>query len=141
MQKPVTLILSLVLSTFFACTNSDTSLRNTRNDAITGMISYRDDSKIPSSGDIIIRLLEIGQEENKVINEMTMKANGNGKPFPFTLPYDKPSIEKGKTYALDIDIEFMVANLYYTLEPIEVLSNGLQRDVTVILVKGPKPQD
>ncbi|GAB5551093.1 MAG: hypothetical protein Sapg2KO_06840 [Saprospiraceae bacterium] len=141
MQKPVTLILSLLLSTFFACSNSDTSLRNTRNDTITGMISYRDDSKIPGTSDIIIRLLEMGDGENKVINEMTMKTGERGIPFPFALPFDKPSIEKDKKYALDIDIKFIQANLYYTLEPIEVLSNGLQRDVSVILVKGPKPQD
>lgn len=141
MQKLVILVLSLFLSTLFACNNGDSSLRNTRNDAITGMISYRDDSRIPNTGNIIIRLLEIGPEENKVVNEMTMQAGGRGIPFPFTLPYDKPSIEKGKTYALDIDIEFVGANLYYTLEPIEVLSNGLKRDVSIILVKGPKPQD
>lgn len=141
MQKPLIFVLVLLLSTFLACNNGDSSLRNTRNDAITGMISYRDDSKVPSSANIIMRLLEIGPDENKVINEMTMQAGNGGIPFSFTFPYDKPSIEKEKTYALDIDIEFMVANLYYTLEPIEVLSNGLKRDVSVILVKGPKPQE
>ncbi|MEM6377638.1 MAG: YbaY family lipoprotein [Bacteroidota bacterium] len=141
MSKPLTFILSLFLMTVFACNNGDTTLRNTRNDAITGMISYRDSDKIPPTSVITLRLLELEGSENKIINEMTMESGGGGIPYPFSFPYDKSKIEDGKTYALDIDIDFITANLYYTLEPIEVLSNGLKRDVSVILVKGPKSQN
>lgn len=141
MSKSLSFIASVFLLTVFACNNGDTTLRNTRNDAITGMISYRDNNKIPPSSLITIRLLEMGEAEPKIINEMTMESGGGGIPFPFTLPYDKSAIEENKKYALDIDIDFMVANLYYTLEPIEVLNNGLKRDVSVILVKGPKSQN
>lgn len=142
MQKPIITILSLFLLTTFACDNSDTSLRNTRNDAINGVITYRDDSKIPPTSEMTIRLLELEADgSSKVIKELKMESGSSGRPFPFTLPYDKQAINKDKKYALDIDIDFIVANLYYTLEPIEVLSNGLKRDVTAILVKGPKPVD
>jgi uncharacterized lipoprotein YbaY len=140
---------SLLALAFWGCNNDTPAATSNNNDApatasigsneITGVITYRDDSKLPSTTDVTIHLVDLSSEDKQVISETTFKTGTNGKPFPFTLPYDAETIEAGKTYGLDANIDFITASLYYTLEPIEVLNNGVKNEVVMILVKGPKP--
>jgi uncharacterized lipoprotein YbaY len=148
MKTQFLIALSLLVLALGACksdaANTETTQKDAANteattaDEITGIITYRDDGNIPSTADITIRLVDLSAEDKKVVSETTFKTGSNGKPFSFTLPYDADAIEVGKIYGLDADINFMVASLYYTLEPVEVLNNGLKNEITMILVKGPK---
>jgi uncharacterized lipoprotein YbaY len=127
---PGLLLLLLILS---SCSNDPPAPT-----IIKGVISHRSGETIPTGSLIEMRLLDITDEEPRVLDRMQFESQGQ-IPFSFSFPYQKSMIEKGRRYGLEADINFVTINLYYTLEPFEVLSNGLNTDVAMILVKGPKP--
>lgn len=121
---------------------SDSSI----NDAMVtlrGAISYRDNNEIPPGSDIYVRLLDItnGLEKATEVNSISFEAGKGTIPFPFAIEYDPTKIEPGGKYALDAEIKYTSVNMYYTLEPIEVINSELKNDIAIILVKGPKPRE
>lgn len=105
---------------------------------ITGMVSHRSGETIPPGSILEIRLLDITEEAPRMLDRIQMETKGQ-IPFRFSFPYQKKQIEEDRRYGLEADINFVDVNLYYTREPVEVLSNGLHKDLALILVKGPKP--
>ena len=108
---------------------------------INGVISFRDDFKLPADVVVSVRLLDLSNGEEKEMNKIQFQPNGQQIPLTFKISYLEKDIQKNGKYVLDAEINFSVANLYYTLEPYEVLNNGVKNDVVMILVKGPKPKE
>ena len=109
--------------------------------SINGVISYRDNFKLPTDAVVTVRLLDLSNGEEKEMNKIQFQLNGQQIPLAFKIPYLETDIQKNGKYVLDAEINFLFANLYYTLEPYEVLNNRVKNNVAMILVKGQKPKE
>lgn len=144
-MKQAILFSVLMMVAFSACVrdNKDASAQVDTRASLKGAISYRDNFEIPETSDISVQLLDIteGLEQATIVGDTTFKAEKTTIPFPFVVRYDKDLIQPDRKYALNADISFVTVNLYYTLEPVEVLNAGPKNNVSMILVKGPKPAE
>lgn len=131
-------LFSLLLACLFLSCNTGNQSAPEYDSSISGAISYRDRSQIPPNSEIQVRLVDITEASPRLVNDTTFNSGEGSIPFAFSVLYNKEQIQEGRSYALDADITFAGVNLYYTLEPIEVF-NGLNNNVAMILVKGPKP--
>ena len=108
--------------------------------AIAGAITFRDNSNIPPSCDIIVRLHDM-TAGSKIVRDTSFRTGKTNMPYSYVIGYNDSDIVKGNTYAITAVIEFSGVNMYYTLTPFEVINNGLKNELDMILVMGPKPID
>ncbi|HKK73997.1 MAG TPA: YbaY family lipoprotein [Saprospiraceae bacterium] len=108
---------------------------------LQGTISHQDNGKtIPPSAYVFIQLVDItdGVEKAALVEDYVYQAGQSEIPLPFNIRYDDEIIQPERKYGLQAEIKFTDLSLYYALEPVEVISNGVKRDIDLILAKGPK---
>jgi len=109
--------------------------------SIKGNIYFEDENTIPSSSVIIMQLLDItdGVEKAAQVKEYVFEAGKSFVPVPFHIAYSAEDILADRKYGLIAEIKFVNSSLYYSVEPVEVLSNGQTEEVSLTLLKGAKP--
>lgn len=111
---------------------------------LQGTISHQDNGKtIPPSAYIFMGLVDItdGLEKATLLEEYVFEAGQSEIPIPFNIRYDEADIEPERKYGLQAEIKFTNLSLYHSPEPVDVLYNGVTKNITLILAKGPKPQE
>lgn len=151
MKYPLFFLLTLALA-FTACkpdqesANQESAAAATteqvvQGPSIKGDIYFEDENTIPSSSVVIMQLLDItdGVAKATLVKEYVFEAGKSFVPVPFHIGYKAEYIQADRKYGLIAEIKFVNSSLYYSTEPVEVLSNGQTEEVSLTLLKGAKP--
>ena len=103
---------------------------------LKGAISFRTGTDVPPSSVMIVRLLDITNEQHMVVRELKKEIKKENLPYPYEIGYNDDDIQEGKKYGLDAKITFTDITIYHSTKPIEVLSNSLKNNVTLMLKEG-----
>jgi murein L,D-transpeptidase YcbB/YkuD len=114
---------TLALLLLFAGTGE--SLAQAPRLTVTGTVSYRDRQVIPDDATLRLRLIEVGPRGSLglVVAERVISATGR-LPIRFELPYDRPSVSRSKSYAVDARVEAGQRELYVPSRLYFVLTSG-----------------
>lgn len=102
--------------------------------AVSGVVSYRENKTIPPDTEIFVRLVDLNQTgEDRLISEVSFLASGQQIPIDFILPYEPEKLNENGNFALEGVMTYAGFKLFEEIQPVEVINNGNRRNVVLMM--------
>jgi putative lipoprotein len=104
-------------------------------DEITGTVSCRERSALPSGAVVNVRLQDVSLQDApaKLVSEVNIHTAGKQIPFHFRLPYASVDIDPSHSYAVSATIQADGKLLFISTTSYPVITRGAPRTVSIIV--------
>ncbi len=108
----------------------------TQDNVISGTVTYRQRSALPSTAALIVRLVDVSRQDvsSTTISEQRIETAGKQVPFQFDFAYDRSKIDERNRYAVQAEIRDAGKLLFITDTSYPVITQGNPRTVDITLV-------
>ena len=104
---------------------------------LSGQASYRERMMLPEDSTLNVSLRDASAENNSLVAETSVN-HVRTTPMPFTLQFDRNSLDEAHRYTLDARVTENGRLLFKTKAPVEVLTQGAPtQNVELLLQKTP----
>ncbi|MGB7069488.1 MAG: YbaY family lipoprotein [Pyrinomonadaceae bacterium] len=108
----------------------------TQDNVITGTVTYRQRSALPSTAVVTVRMVDVSRQDSSstTIAEQVIETDGKQVPFSFEIVYDQSKIIERNNYAIQAEIRDNGRLLFISDVRYPVLTQGNLRTVDVVVV-------
>ncbi len=124
------------VNTSASCQTDDGGGMTTMDNVVSGTITYRQRSALPSTAVVTVKLVDVSRADvsSTIIVERQVETEGKQVPFSFDFAYDRTKINERNRYAVQAEIRDGGKLLFISDTSYPVITQGNPRNVDIVVV-------